>query len=257
MKLKGKAAIITGGGRGIGRAAAVEMAKEGASVAVISRTATELEETVRLIGGDAFSFTGDISNPGNVDALVEKTLAAFGRVDILMNNAAVRGPVAPIHEVEHKDWNGTLAVNLGGAYMLCRAVAPHMIRQGGGKIINVTSGLGEMVLPPLGVYSIAKAALNHMTRIMAEELKGLNIQVNAMDPGAVDTRMQEELRGLGPEALGEEAYKEFMALKESGYIEPPEKPARLAVFLASGDSDAITGEIGTIAEYMRLGYNPL
>jgi len=256
MKLEGRVAIITGGGRGIGRAAALEMVREGASVGLIARTESELKETVHLAGERAIYHAGDISNPDDIAATVKKTLDAFGRIDILMNNAAVRGPVAPLHMVQPEDWDRTIAINLSGAYLFSRAVVPHMIAAGGGKIINVTSGLGEMVLPPLGVYSISKASLNHMTRIMAEELRGHNIQVNGLDPGAVDTRMQDDLRALGPSVLGHEVYDEFMALKESGYIETPEQAGRLAVFLASSETDAITGEIRNRTEYIRMGYSP-
>lgn len=122
----------------------------------------------------------------------------------------------------------------------------------GETIINVTSGLGEMVMPLFGAYSITKAGLIHLTKIMAEELKEYNIRVNGLDPGVMDTRMQEYLRGLGPEILGEKAYRDFLAMKQMGRLKPPEKAARLALFLASEESDSINGEIGTETFYKKL-----
>jgi 3-oxoacyl-[acyl-carrier protein] reductase len=254
MKLTDKVAIITGGGRGLGKAAALEMAREGARVAVLSRTGGEVETVAREIGGDALALTADVSKGEDVTQVVEQTAEAFGRVDILMNNAAIVGPVGPTYEVGLDDWEEVLEINLLGALALCRAVLPYMLRQGGGKIINVTSGLGEMVMPPLGAYSVSKAGLMHLTRIMAAELRGLNIQVNGLDPGVMDTTMQTSMREMGPEVLGADVYREFSGLKEGGHLAPPSRAARLAVFLASGESDHITGEIGTERAYSALGY---
>lgn len=254
MKLGGKVAVITGAGRGLGRASALAMAGEGASVVILSRTTSELRETARAIGKRAVFLTSDVSRPADVARVVRKALSAFGRVDILMNNAAVVGPVKPVHEVETAEWDRSFAINLRGVYLFSKAVIPHMRRQGGGKIINVTSGLGEMVMPPFGAYSIAKGAVIHMTRIMAEELRAFHIQVNGLDPGVMDTRMQDEVRALGPEVLGEEMYEEFRGMKDSGHLRPPEEVARLAVFLASGASNGITGMNGTESDYQRIGY---
>jgi 3-oxoacyl-[acyl-carrier protein] reductase len=253
MRLEGKTAIITGAGRGLGRAAAIEMAKEGASVAILSRTPSELDETAKLISGEVVYFKADVSNPDDIKNVVDKTISIFGRIDILMNNASVVGPVKPVFEVEEKEWDEVFRINLIGVHLFSKEVIPHMIRQNSGKIINVTSGLGEMVMPLFGVYSITKAGVIQLTKTMAEELKAYNIQVNGLDPGVMDTDMQEEIRKLGPEVLGE-IYDEFLVLKEKGHLRPPEEVARLAVFLASEESDSITGENGTETHYMRFGY---
>ena len=109
-------------------------------------------------------------------------------------------------------------------------------------------------MPLFGGFSIAKAGIIHLTKILAAELKAHKIQVNGLDPGVMDTRMQEELRNLGPEALGDKTYAEFSGLKEKGLLKPPERVAKLAVFLASGESDSITGENGTETHYTRFGY---
>jgi 3-oxoacyl-[acyl-carrier protein] reductase len=256
MRLKDKVAIVTGGGRGLGRAAAVEMAREGARVAILSRTSRELEATAREIGEDALALTADVSKKEDITRVVEKTAAAFGRVDILMNNAAIVGPVGPTYEVGLDDWEEVLGINLLGVVALCRAVLPYMLRQGSGKIINVTSGLGEMVMPPLGAYSVSKAGLMHLTRIMAAELRGLNIQVNGLDPGVMDTTMQTSVREMGPEVLGAEVYRDLSGMKAGGHLAPPSQAARLAVFLASRESDHINGAIGTEGDYTALGYKP-
>jgi 3-oxoacyl-[acyl-carrier protein] reductase len=171
-----------------------------------------------------------------------------------MNNAAVIGPIRPLYAIDEGDWDSCMEINLKGYFLFSKAVIPHMINWGSGKIINVTSGLGVMAMPLFGVYSIAKAGVIHLTKILAEELRGYNIQVNGLDPGVMDTRMQEELRNLGPEVLGDETYAEFSGFKERGILKPPDRVARLAVFLASEESDSVTGENGTENHYMRFGY---
>jgi NAD(P)-dependent dehydrogenase (short-subunit alcohol dehydrogenase family) len=257
MGLKGKVAIVTGAGRGLGKASSIEMAKEGASLVILSRTPSELRETAKAIkslGGNVISIKADVSEPKDIDKVVDRTIEQFGKIDILMNNAGIVGPVSPIFMVDEEDWNEVMNINLRGPYLFSKAVAPYMLKQGRGKIINVTSGLGEIVMPFFGAYSVAKAGLIHLTKIMSEELECYNIQVNGLDPGVMDTRMQEEIRNLGPEILGDEICHEFMSMKERGVLKPPEKVAKLAVFLASGESDSITGENGTENFYTRLGY---
>ena len=257
MKLKGNVAIVTGAGRGLGRASAIEMAKEGAYLVILSRTSPEIEATSRMIakvGGEVLSLKADISRTTDVEEAVDKAQSRFGKIDILMNNAAVIGPVRPLHEVEEGDWNICMDINLKGYFLFSKAVIPHMIHQKKGKIINVTSGLGTMAMPLFGGYSIAKAGVIHLTKILAEELKDHNIQVNGLDPGIMDTKLQEKLRNLGPEVLGTDIYAEFSGFKERGLLKPPERVARLAVFLASEASNSITGENGTETHYKRLGY---
>ena len=259
MKLKDKVAVVTGSGRGLGRAAALAMAQEGAKVVVLSRTASEIAETEQLIqmeGREALSFVADIADCAEIERIVGETLAVFGRIDILMNNAAVIGPICRISEAPDEEWRRTMAVNLDAAFSFSRAVLPGMMKRRAGKIINVTSGLAEMVLPPFGAYSVSKAALNHFTRILADEVRQHNIQVFGLDPGIMDTRMQEQIRGMGPEVLGSEIYNEFVSFKEKGYLSPPEREAGLAVFLASASSKDLTGEIGTINHFTKLGYFP-
>ncbi len=257
MQLKDKVAIITGAGRGLGRSSALAMAREGASIVILSRTPSELAETAGIIkseGGNVLALKADVSVASDIEEVVNEAISVHGRIDILMNNAAEVGPAQLITEIDEKEWSMIMDINLKGVYLCCRAVVPHMLWQKGGKIINVTSGFAEIVMPPLGAYSISKAALNHMTRIMAEELRAHNIQVNALDPGIMDTSMQEELREMGPEVLGEALFNQFQTFKEEGHLKSPDDIAQLAVFLASDSSEGITGEVGSELDYAGYGY---
>lgn len=257
MQLEGKVAIITGAGRGLGRSSAIAMSREGADLVILSRTESEISgtaEVIKSLGRNVLAFAADVSKPMDVEKIVNQAGSVFGRIDILMNNAAVGGPVKPLAEVEIAEWDSTMDANLKGAFLLSRMVIPYMIKGGGGKIINVTSGLAEMVMPPLGMYSVTKAGLNHFTRILAVELARYNIQVNGLDPGVLDTRMQEDMRLLGPDVLGEDVHAEFTAMKEKGYLKSPDAVANLAVFLSSSESDRMTGKIGTEDFFSRYGY---
>jgi len=257
MILKNKVAFITGAGRGLGRAAAAALAREGASVSLLSRTGSELEGTADLVGsegGKALLFPVDVTEESRIREAVSRTAQEFGGINILVNCAAEVGAVAPAHEVDPDDWKHTVNVNLNAIRQMCQETIPYMIRAGGGRIINVTSGMAEFVMPLFGAYSVSKAGLNHLTRTMAEEMRSQNIQINGLDPGVMDTRMQEEIRDLGPEVLGKALHDQFLFFKSAGQLKPPEEVAKLVVFLASDNSEGITGEIGGAAEYRDYGF---
>lgn len=255
QELEGKVALITGAGRGLGRASAVAMAGEGASVAILCRNSEELMETSTLINNpDVLAIEADVSVEADVLKAVQQTAGRFGSIDILMNNAAIVGPVEHLCEVQASSWDKTFAINLKGALMFSKAALPYLKNSDRGKIINVTSGLGEKARSPLGVYSLTKGALMQMTRVLADELSRFDIDVNGLDPGLMDTLMQEEMRALGPDVLGKELYGEFMDIHESGYLSHPAEVARLAVFLASPHSDGVSGVVGSETDFRPYGF---
>ncbi|MCB2189729.1 MAG: SDR family oxidoreductase [Deltaproteobacteria bacterium] len=258
MKLENKSVLITGGGRGLGRAMALAMAREGAGVTVMSRSLEELEavaDQIRTGGGNCLVSRGDVSKSEDVTRTVKQAVDRFSTVDVLVNNAAIIGPVRLREDADLKAWQKTIAVNLNGPCLCCRSVLPFMIQNGGGRIINISSGLGEMPFPRFCAYSVSKAGIIQLTRSLSEEFPPFNIRVNAIDPGVMDTRMQEQIRSFGPEVLGKSVYKNFLEYKDKGGLKNPDEVASLAVVLASPESDRINGFNGTLSEYARMGYN--
>jgi len=240
MKLQNRVAIITGGGRGLGRSIALAFGKEGAKVVVAARTQEEIEhvaEELRSLRKDAIAIPTDVSGEDQVSQMVKKALEAYGTIDILVNNAGARGPIAPIHEIPLAEWEQTLRVNLTAAFLCTKAVIPVLIKKKEGKIINVATTMTPR--PNLTPYMVAKAGLIHLTKQLSRELKDYNIQVNAIHPGVMDTQMQEEIRKAGVKAIGTDM---FERLKEEGILHPPSEPAKLVLFLASRAADGITGE---------------
>ena len=244
MKLKDKIAVVTGAGRGIGRSIGLAFAHEGADVVVVSRTFSEVEETaaqVRALGRHALPLKVDVSSREDVENMVESALREFGRIDVLVNNAGILGPVGPLVENDANHWIETIRVNLIGVFLCCKAVLPVMIRQGGGKIINLSGGGAAYARPRFSAYATSKAAVVRLTETLAEELKDFNVQVNAIAPGAINTRIQEEILAAG-EVAGEKALAEAKKARETGGT-PLDVPAGLAVFLASDESDGLTGKL--------------
>ncbi|HSR11917.1 MAG TPA: SDR family NAD(P)-dependent oxidoreductase [Thermodesulfobacteriota bacterium] len=240
MRFKDKVVVVTGGGRGLGRAVALAFGKEGASVVVAARTAGEIEhvvEELRALKRQALAVAADVGREDEVNRLVKSAADTFGPVDILVNNAGARGPIAPTRDITLAEWENTLRINLTSAFLCSRAVLPPMMSRKQGKIINVATTLTPR--PNLTPYMVAKAALIHFTKQLSREMKDYNIQVNAIHPGVMDTRMQEEIRKAGSQAIGTDM---FERLKEEGILHPPSEPARLVLFLASAAADGITGE---------------
>lgn len=243
MRLKGKVAIVTGASRGLGSAIAKRFAKEGAKVVVnYNRSGTKAQALVKEIrkeGGEAIAVKGDVSIARDVKQLVKKTVDTFGRVDILVNNAGVLFREtfldAPI-EV----WDKTIDINLKGAYLCSREVAPIMLAQKGGKIINISSNSGAYHPSAMTLveYVVSKAGMNGLTKALALKL-GPYINVNAILPGRIDTDMT---AGVTPEAT--RAVIEETPLKRLGL---PEEIANAAVYLASDESDFVTGELHLVA----------
>lgn len=245
MKLKGKVAIVTGGGRGIGEAIALAFAREGAIVIVASRTFTELDQVVSNIkglGGEAEMVPVDVSDRDGVLRLIDTTLATYGQVDILVNAAGVYGPIGPAWEVSVEEWVRAMQVNLFGTFMCCHAVLPHMIERRQGKIINFSGGGATSPLPRFSAYGVSKAAVVHLTETLAAEVNEYNVQINAIAPGAVDTRLQNDVLIAGEAAGG--LLGRIRKLRETGEGGVPrELPAELSVFLASDESNGLTGKL--------------
>jgi len=244
MKLEGKTAIITGAGRGIGKAIALAFAREGADVVVVSRTLPQIAETaaqIKGLGRCALAIRGDIAEKEDVDNAVTLAIKEFGKVDILVNNAGIQGPIGPMVENNIDHWMKALHINLVGTYLCTRAVLPIMIEHHQGKIVNLSGGGATSPRPYFSAYAASKAAVVRLTETVAEEVKEFNIQVNAIAPGAVNTKMLEEVLAAG-KAAGEKASAEAKRQLETGGTSP-ERVAALAVFLASDESDGLTGRL--------------
>jgi len=245
MKLSNKIAIITGSGRGIGRAIAIAFAKEGAKVSLVARTISELEETSQLIeeyGSTSLVIPTDVTQPSSVASMVQETVSQYGRVDILVNNAGVPGPIGALQNNKIDDWIKTIQVNVIGPYLCCKSVVPLMTNQGGGKIINLAGAGANNAWANLSAYCTSKAGVVRMTEVLALELENKNIQVNALGPGSIHTRMWEELRN-GAEAANATKIQEIGDRVLSGGGASLENPAELAVFLASDDSGKLSGRL--------------
>ena len=243
--MKGRVAIVTGGGRGIGEAVALALAREGARVVVAARTGAELGQVVARIeqlGGAARAVPSDVSQPAQVERLTRAALDAYGQIDVLVNAAGVPGPIGPLWDTDVAAWKRAIDVNLLGTFLCCHAVVPHMITQRRGKVINLSGGGAASPLPRFSAYGASKAAVVRLTETLAEELREFNVQVNAIAPGLVDTRLQDEVLAAGERAGVQ--FARVRRLRETGEGGVPgELPATLAVWLASDRSDGLTGKL--------------
>lgn len=184
-------AIITGASRGIGRATAVELSSRGWRVALAARASADLEETARL-AKDSLAIPTDVRDPEQIDRLVKTTLDHFGRIDCIVNNAGL-GLLRSITDITLDDWRNLLETNLSAAFYLCRAAWPHLVKQGGGVIVNISSPAADDPFPGLGYYGVAKAGLNLLATVLAREGAAVGIKVHTVAPGMTETGM---FRGL-------------------------------------------------------------
>ena len=236
--LSAKVAIITGGGKGIGKAIALELAGAGATVVVASRTEAEIEavaEEIRGAGGMALAVVTDLMVTEQIENLVEATIREFGRVDLLVNNAA-ESYMRPLLDFSEEGWDRIFNTNCKGAFLLSRAVAKKMIGQGRGKIINITTVGAERGGVGLGVYHASKAALKMLTMCMAAEWAPHNINVNAVGPGLTRTEFSRPIWDHPQRA------KKYLSAVPKGRVAEPEEIAGAVLFLASDASNFITGQ---------------
>ena len=236
-KLGGKVAIVTGGSRGIGRAIAMALAREGATSIVCSRNLDsnkETAETIKSEGGSARAYQVDVTDADSVSALVNDVLKEFGRIDILVNNAGVTADNLLLR-LKEEDWNRVIDTNLKGTFNCTKAVARTMVKQHGGKIINIASVVGMVGNPGQANYCAAKAGVIGFTKSIARELASRNITVNCVAPGYIKTAMTE--------AFADKVKDEMLRLIPLGRLGEPEDVAEVVKFLASPAADYITGEV--------------
>lgn len=227
-----KTVIITGASQGLGLAIARDAAHLGANVVLFARSAEKLTraaQSIREAGGQALAVPGDISQEADCHRLVDRTVAAFGQIDSLVNNAAIIEPIAPLAEASIDAWRQNLLTNVLGPMMLTQAALPYL-RQHRGRVINVSSGASTYAIHGWGAYCTAKGALNQFNRVLSLEEE--MITAVAVRPGVVDTEMQAVIREMGATGMPESAYQRFMHLHEDGKLLPPEAPGGAIAVLA-------------------------
>jgi NAD(P)-dependent dehydrogenase (short-subunit alcohol dehydrogenase family) len=240
-ELEGKVAVVTGGGRGLGRAIAKRLAEAGAAVAVAARTEAELRETVAQIeqgGGRAALFVADVTDAAGVERLVSEIQNSLGEVDILVNNAGKVTPLGPVWEASPEAWLGCVDVNLRGPFLCSRALLPGMVARKRGKIITVASGVAFQAYPYLSPYSVGKTAVVRLMEAIAVEGKEHGLQAFCIDPGTVRTAMTDEVTET-PE--GKKWLPWFPSIFEAGRDMTEGHIAELAAICASGRADALSG----------------
>jgi NAD(P)-dependent dehydrogenase (short-subunit alcohol dehydrogenase family) len=238
--LNGKVAIVTGASKGIGEAIAKGFSQAGARVVVSSRKIEGVESEARAIqdeGGDAMAVQAHMGSPDQVAELVHETKEKYGSVDVIVNNAGTNPHFGPLLTADEGQFEKILDVNLKGYFRLCKEVFPHMVKQGGGKIINISSVAGTRPGPGMGAYSISKAGINMLTKVLASELGPHNVQVNAIAPGLVRTKFSNVLW------QNEDLLSRQENLTPLGRIGLPEDVVGAALFFASAASDWVTGTV--------------
>jgi NAD(P)-dependent dehydrogenase (short-subunit alcohol dehydrogenase family) len=239
FSLKNKVALITGASRGIGEATAIGLAQAGADVAIVSRKLPDLEkvgEAIKKIGRKCLPVQTHLGKVEEINPLVKRVLEEFGKIDILVNNAATNPTMASAIDVDERAWDSIMNLNLKGVFFLSQAVARAMREKGGGKIINVSSvaGITPDILP---LYSISKAGVDMVTKVMAQQWAQYNIRVNAIAPGLTKTRFSEALWN-NPDIL-----KMAMSKTPLGRPAEPEEMVGAIIYLASDASSYVTGQV--------------
>ena len=247
-ELQDRVAVVTGAGRGIGRVIAETLAREGAHLVLAARSVERLEEVraaVEAHGREALVVPTDLGDRGQVTALARAARERFGDVDVLVNNSGIGGPSAPLWEVDPDDWDETLAVNVTGTFLACRAFLPAMVARGAGNVVVIGSYSGKRPLLNRSAYTTSKMALVGMVRTLAVEAGPHGVRVNLVSPGAVQGERIEWVLGRLQEARGvtrEEALASMVSDSPFKRLVQPEEVAQAVVFLASERSSPVTGE---------------
>ena len=247
MNLQGRNAIITGASQGLGKVIAEHFVRAGANVLLCARSKPELaaarSELAQLTPAQkVLAHVCDVSDETQVNDVVEYALAEFGTVEVLVANAGVYGPMGPTETVDLDEWRQALEINLFGLLLPARALIPHFKRAGGGKIIVLSGGGATNPLPNISCYAASKAAAVRLMETLAEELREFKVDVNAVAPGAMKTRLVEQVLAAGPEKVGTAFFAKNQKWAEDGAT-PLELGASLCVYLASAASDGITGKL--------------
>jgi 3-oxoacyl-[acyl-carrier protein] reductase len=248
MKLSGHGIVITGANQGLGKAIAQACLAEGASLVICARDEQRLRQTQSELTAEASSdqqviaIQADVSRRDDMRRLFETACNKLPRLDGLVNNAGIYGPKGLLEDIDIEEWQSTIQINLFGIVYACREVLPAFRRQGRGKIVNLSGGGATAPLPRFSAYAASKAAVVRLTETLAEETKGTGIDINAVAPGALNTRLLDEVLEEGPERVGAEFYARAVRQKDNGGA-PLTAGADLCVYLLSSASDGITGRL--------------
>ncbi len=248
----GRIAVVTGAGRGIGKAIAWRLAQDGYRLSLWARTSSEVDRVAREIsegGGEAMAVVTDVARWESVRQATDQTIERFGRIDILVNNAGIGGQRKPVAEADPAAWAETINVDLTGQFHCMRTILPGMIQQGNGKIVNVAGGGAGEPYPGNSAYAAAKAALVRLSETVAHEVREHHIQVNAMTPGLVVTRLTEDALHQYEANEPERAAQFRQSLETQAF--DPEKGAELVAYLCSSAADGLTGRWLTVHDQWR------
>ena len=246
--LTNKVAIITGANQGLGLEIAKKYAAAGANLMLCARNGVLLDSALKEIkqhitnGQIVLAQQVDISKEKEVIDVVESTLRQLGTCHILVNNAGIYGPKGNVEDLDWAEWIKAIEINVYGSVLMCRELIPYFKKQRYGKVIQLSGGGATNPLPKISAYAVSKAAIVRFAETLAEEVRGFGIDVNALAPGALNTRMLEEVLRAGPEVVGKDFYERSLKQKESGGASI-DRAVGLALFLASSQSDGITGKL--------------